>query len=266
MSEHIAISKQALQEGLGYAIEQFAGDEGREINDQSARLAMHGDVQAFYAPAVRLTIDATLRVMRNPEVASRLSPEIAARRSSSTFVAEHFATRCTEGGIYAALYGGTPLATAAETLSLNDVESLLYPTYMVSLASAPFYDVQKVSGGAHNVLRKAGIPAAERTAIIARSTGLLAISGVSKAYGDTADRYLQWPYVHQRHLELHNGKAATVSFTKTAQQRLHNWSLPDGGCPAGRMNTGGKMLLQNYWEQMVELLVPEDATANTTPS
>jgi hypothetical protein len=264
MSGEVDISIGVLRAGVGVGVDNFLSPEGIEIANRSNELASGGDVQAFFVPVVRLIVDAALKILNNPEVSPQLPLEIVSRQITVTHITNHITKLLVDKELFSKLYAASPLGDSPTML--EEVENLANTPYLSTLAGAPFSDARQVCGGALRFLEQ---PAAEARLTVARSRGLLAVSGIYKGYQDQAYKFLGSPYVDERHLELRSnedGSNERVVFTRKTQQQLAAWSPAGRGCPASRIqdpsSSAPSTLLENYWLQLVDYLVPLDATVN----
>jgi hypothetical protein len=258
------ITASEAKEGIKPEIMDFLfGPNFDEISRNSADLVRSGSPEALYVPAVKLIVGATLNVLSLPDVAERLPQEVAARRSAALYAAEYATNLALTVDAFSHYYAkNSDLNNLA--VRKGDALAIRDKTYLLSLGQAPFYDVSIVSGGAHRVIQENNISETPSD-VIARSTGLLAISGVYKGHSRKAVNYLGNPYARSEHLALEGQENdPNVGFTPLANEFLRGLHEKGRGCPAGKIPSGASegTLLEEYWGKIVTYLVPPDATTD----
>ncbi|HSW37312.1 MAG TPA: hypothetical protein VLG37_03005 [Candidatus Saccharimonadales bacterium] len=260
--ENVIIPPEAVQLGSLTAVNNFLSPENRGVIEGTAWLVRSGKEDAFFIPAVRFLVDATLRVVTLPDVEAQLEREVFARQAVASKVAQEFADLAAKSRLFLNVYNGIPILGS---LNIPDPKflGLINPKYLGTLGGAPFFDARLVGGGALRVLREHGITEGHGDAIVA-SRGLLAIAGVYKGFAERSTDYLGLPYVDDVHLRLEEGEEPRVDFTDPAKDFLRSLRPAGRGCPAGGIvvkDAPKTSLLENYWERIVRFLVPPDATA-----
>jgi len=257
------LDREEIKAGIKPEIMDFLfGSNYDELSEIAADLVKEGRSEARYLPAVRLIVGSALRVLELPEVAGRLPQEIAARRNAALHAAECATNLALATDTLTQYYVDNPFLMNL-TVKSGEEGALRNKEYLLSLGQSPFFDVAGVSGAALNLIRERDVSGSPPD-IIARSTGLLAISGVYKGDSDVAVDYLGLPYASTEHLGLQEGiDGPEVDFTAEAKDFLGNLHVQGRGCPAGKVTEQGAdhSLLEEYWRKLVYYLVPENATA-----
>jgi hypothetical protein len=256
------IGPQIIKGGLISAVDSFDSDEGRNIALQAAELVHAGNSEAYFVPAVKLLVDATLNVLTHPDAAPR-SLEVADRQTTASFMATHLAGVAAKG-LLRYLYLCNP-ALAKLSIPHSDIEGLDVAEYTGSLGAAPFFDARVVGGGAYRFLKSQGVENPIR--IVKNSHNLLLIAGVYKdpEFTKLVHKALGSPYTDPENFELAEGTTDTeVRFTPSAAGLLKGLRINGRGCPAGKIKSpaAADRLLTTYWDRIIDFLIPEGATVD----
>ena len=249
-----------LHSRIRRSIKAAESSEGQDFAQACAERVAKGDTGAYFAPAVRLVVDATLGVANHPNFAPRLSSEMIDRQLGISTVAKTITKYCIDEGEFTRLYSDHVLSSAQ--VSDNDRAHLQHQPYMEKLTSGPFNDTRWVAGGALLLLKEADVE--DPRAVIQRSTSLTAVSAIAPSKNfENAVRYFGEIYFDPEHLLLLDGPEPKVTFTPEARHKIADWSEKGRGCPAGRISDPNhKTTLLAYWSQAVEVLMPDDVTLN----
>lgn len=235
------------------------------LSQQTAALVESGRPEAFYAPAVRVVLDAALNTVTQPSVTARLPREVEIRRNIAIHCATYAVNLAQYSNLFPQYYRNNQelMAVASDNPSIDDLED---NEYLTSIGEAPFFDAAIACGGALRILQANDNKVNEEpAAVIARSTGLLAISGIYKGNSPKAVEFLGAPYADPQHMEVRDGEEGIkVHFTDTATTHLRSLSQPNRGCPAAKLDAENAhvSLLEQYWKRMAHYLVPPDASVD----
>jgi len=223
-----------------------------------------GRSEAFYAPAVKVIIDSTLSTVTQPGIQERLPREVGLRRNIALNCAEYATGVAILLDAFRRYYGANPRLLGLGICDV-DFEELRSQDYLESLGKAPIFDAAVASGGALRALQASSETFTETPAeVIARSSGLLAVSGIYKGHSRRAMNFLGLPYARSEHYVIQDGeKGPEVTFTRNAKAFLASLREEGRGCPAGKIESPtqvGGTLLEEYWGRMVRYLIPQNAT------
>lgn len=227
-------------------------EQSRKIFDQG-----NGIESAFLAPITQFVVDATLIALNQDRLARQIPEEIDLRHIVAKDVAQTIIARMVAEGEVISLYRETALYKDMDSI---DKELLSDEDHLKTLTNGAFSDGSVVAGGAYNLLDHEGVPQEQRPQIIKDSKGLLVVSKIDLDDADAVYGILGQPYVYARNLVFEPGRSK-VRFTPQIAQLMLNDYRGDG-CPVGMMkalDVSGNVLQQS-WEEMVDYLVPEDAT------
>ncbi|HSW37317.1 MAG TPA: hypothetical protein VLG37_03030 [Candidatus Saccharimonadales bacterium] len=261
-AEVFRLSDEEINTGLSSARQDFTGLAGYDAVCLGARnSAEQGYPKAIYVPAVKFIVRAVLDTLAQPDVEARLPRELWERSEMASQFAYHVADLGVAADDFLNFYVFDSIMLRG-SIYQRDIRGVVDAEYLGSLGASPFCDVMQVAGGSFNLLRNEGV-SEDSAQVIARSTGLLAISGTNKKYSPEAAEYLGQPYADPSHFELKATEEGTkVGFTPSTLEHLRRFQRPNGGCPAGRIagESAGRTLLEEYWDRIVHYLMPPDAT------
>lgn len=262
MTEWIKLDQEARVAGIMPAGEKLWGktpdyetmcDEARELSD-------NGLASAYFVPATRFMVDASLGILAQPQVDAQLPTEVNSRVRIAVDVVRDVVRVGVDKRFFFDAYVARESLGQAQ-VAPQEVVALEEEEYLSSIGMAPFFDVGVVAGGGLHLLQEHDL-AKDAPAILQRSLGLLAVARLRKDETTTAFTYLGLPYVDSRFLRLENADdpaSTEVNFTDEAHSYLK--SLYGRGCPTGRMASDeAHNLLTEYWRKTIAYLVPDNAT------
>jgi len=247
----------------------FIGVGPEYINLSAQARAMYdaGREDALYMMAVKFTLDVTLDTLALPGIAKHLATEVAHRADQARRTAHTVVQLAIENDVFALAYGNNPYTADVPAIpeDLTDDEA----SVLLDLPTTIFPDVQVPVGGALRVLKHGGVNS-NPAAAISRSPSLRLVAGIHRDPDNAAaaSEFLGWPYAYEDLYELQvSPTGPTPAFTQEAQDRLRQFFVPGGGCPARGVTAidswdPQRRLLDQYWEQTVGFLVPPEATAD----
>jgi len=245
-------------------VDLLASELYENVSRQSAELIANGSPEAMFSPFVKVILDSALNTLTLPTVQERLPKEVVERRTIGAYCAQ-YATNLLLHFDLPTKYFGSHYALFPLLLLPNSAKNLRNKEYLTNLGSAPFSDVSIVAGGALRAIRSQTELTESPANVIAGSRGLLAVSGVYKGNVQEAVRYLGIPYATADHFMLYDDpKGLRVGFVDETKSFLQNLYVPGRGCPAGKMraDNGEQSMLSEYWERLVDYLIPADATTD----
>lgn len=244
----------------------FQSRSGALVAEQVADLVDGPNKEAYFVPGVKLIVDATLAIVRLPEIESQLPREVKQRQASASFIAEYLGKLLAENKVFGILYSRVPTLKALVSMEV-DINEVFETEHMASLGGAPFFDTRLIAGGAYRMLEDNNV--LDPVRVIQRSTGLLKVAKVFKHREVTGKFHeaIGLPYARADIFELHeDGDEVTLTFTPEISELIESLHVPGRGCPVGRITSpeSGDMLLKDYWTDIVAYLLPEDATLLAT--
>ncbi|HYF97157.1 MAG TPA: hypothetical protein VD947_03925 [Patescibacteria group bacterium] len=262
---HRIITNAELVEGCQKQFESYLSGEGpyAELAQTCVDTKDKIPGRTTHIPGVDLIVNSALDVLAQPDVYGRISPEIATRTK--------VAVKCVNR--VAKLIGND-----ANRQDFGQASDILLPLdyglrgrdfgpnsdLALRLSRAAFIDVCILAGGAVRFLDREDTADEEsRSAIIARSSGLLDFSRIRQNAMKDALDYLGRPYADTRHYVW--TKDRKVDFAAEAKDTLQNMRARGRGCPAHRVPSPDNTkinLLQDRWGAMVQYMVPEEAKAS----
>jgi len=256
----LGLSERELRQAIEPYAEEFIRRDSDDdaLSESSHQLVNKGIEAAAHIPAVKFIVDTTLRLVNRPEIESTLPKEVYERQAVASIAAERIASTALESGYITAYYVTNPYLDSDVGL-----HSGIGKKYLGILGGAPFADTRVVAGGAFKLLTQASWLEDDPIEIIKRSRGLLVVSQIDKQKAKLAEQFLGVPYAEGVHFMGKKGEMGLeLTFTDSTREAIR-LLFRGSGCPAGRIalaGANGSTLLQQYWEKIVDYLLPADAT------
>lgn len=261
----VPITKEQIETGIEAALDIHADHsrDGALYASVHEQVVAQNDQAAFYVPAGKFALDATLSMLEIPAIRDNLSNEIALRSATATDIAQyHVGLNVVLSELLVDLYLNDPTLSKID-ITPPQIAHLKNLSFIALLSAAPISDSGSVAGGALLQLQESGYETSDARETIQRSKGLLSVTGIPMSFVPETLNPLGIPYIKPSYFELTEDDPLRLSFTDEAQEKLARFKTAQSGCPAGRItirSAFGNTILEEYWSKIIEYLVPDTAT------